>query len=107
MDGTVADTIVRQGAAPPRLTSAMWTVSRSMPGGATQRISLPVPGQPREESAWRRDAQQVLGNTGEYRLILRRTYEDTVRIIEAPASPLVFTEAERDSVFSAAIAAEP
>jgi hypothetical protein len=107
MDGTVVDTIVRRSAAPPRVTSAMWTISRSMPGGATQRISLAIPGDPREQSTWRSDRQQVIGNTGVYRLILRRNFEDTLRIIDAPAVPLTFTDAERDSVLQATIAEEP
>lgn len=107
MDGTVADTIVRRSTAPPRVADVAWTVSRSMPGGATQQISLAIPGQPRDEYAWRGDRQQVIGNTGQYRLALRRNYEDTLRIIVAPASPLMFTNAERDSVLQATIANEP
>jgi len=107
MNGTVADTIVRRSAAPPRATSAMWTVSRTTPAGTTQRISLAIPGDPREQSVWRSDRQQVIGNTGLYRLALRRKFEDTLRIIEAQASPLTFTDAERDSVLQATIADEP
>jgi hypothetical protein len=107
MDGTIVDTIVRRTPAPPRVTSAMWTVSRTTPAGTTQRISLAIPGDPRDQSVWRGDRQQVIGNTGAYRLALRHNFEDTVRIIEASASPLTFTDAERDSVLQATIAAEP
>ena len=107
MDGTIADTIVRRTPAPPRVTSAMWSVSRTMPGGNTQRINLPIPGQAREESTWRRDQLQVIGNTGQYRLAIRREYDDTVRVFEATAPQLVLTEAERDSVFTTSIDNEP
>jgi hypothetical protein len=85
----------------------MWSVSRKLPNGNTQQIDMGVPGHPREVGVWRSDGAQVIGHTAEYRLVIRRDYTDTVRVIEAPASQLVLSGAERDSVFEAAITDQP
>lgn len=102
-DGTVIDTI-RQPI-PAASDTPVWRAVRQTPNGQAD-VTIGVPGQPQNHSVWRGDGTMVVGNTGEYRLAIRRGFADTLRVIRAEAPQLVRTDAEREAMLERAIATQ-
>lgn len=100
LDGTVVDTI-KLPVTPPDPSSS-WTITRKQ-GNNTSMMSMGIPLQPANESAWLPERRKVAGRTSVYDLAIINLRGDTLRRFTAPTAPITITSAQRDSIFEAEI----
>jgi len=105
-DGTVLDTLIPAVATGGRAPGSFWSVRVPTPRGGMQ-LDVPVPGVPRDQDTWRGDGVLVSGNTGEYRLAIRRGYRDTSRVVLTSVARQMLTADARDSLFEEVLLEQP
>lgn len=100
MNGTVVDSFPIPSSRPKPGNS--WTITMKR-GGGTSMMSMGIPLQPSDRSAYLPNRTKIVGHTGAYEFAVTSLKGDTLRRFSAPATVLTITETQRDSIFQAAI----